>query len=368
MLQRLADSGVRIEVIRPGCARPARRTVAALRGSRRQAACRAYEAPRCTSAMIAIARRASASEYRGPFRATNTCSHEQPDGTTGGEGIEPKSFPGPKPGVFPLDHPPTVSRPRRIRPRREATTPRRPPLYAHAVADAPTALIMAAGRGTRMRSALPKVLHPVCGRPMLHWVIAAAQEAGAARVVCVTRPGDGVAEALPAGVGVGRAGRGRGHRRGGRSPRASSSTAAGTVLTLSGRPPADLRRADRRARRVARAARASAATMLTTEELDPAGLRPGGPRRPTARVERIVETKSTEGVPPEELAIREVNLGTYAFDAEALLDALSTPCPRSAASATSPRSSRSSASAATPSAPTRPRTRPARWASTTAPR
>ena len=31
---------------------------------------------------------------------------------------------------------------------------------------------------------------------MLHWVIGAAQEAGAARVVCVTRPGDGVAEAL----------------------------------------------------------------------------------------------------------------------------------------------------------------------------
>src|SRR3954463_14843382 len=63
-----------------------------------------------------------------------------------------------------------------------------------------TALIMAAGQGTRMRSALPKVLHPVCGVPMVHWVIAAARAAGADRVVCVTRPGDGVAEALPEGV------------------------------------------------------------------------------------------------------------------------------------------------------------------------
>src|SRR3954471_3778557 len=63
-----------------------------------------------------------------------------------------------------------------------------------------TALIMAAGQGTRMRSALPKVLHPVCGVPMVHWVIAAARAAGADRVVCVTRPGDGVAEALPDGV------------------------------------------------------------------------------------------------------------------------------------------------------------------------
>src|SRR4051795_5562625 len=63
-----------------------------------------------------------------------------------------------------------------------------------------TALIMAAGQGTRMKSELPKVLHPVCGVPMVHWVIAAARAAGADRIVCVTRPGDGVAEQLPEGV------------------------------------------------------------------------------------------------------------------------------------------------------------------------
>ncbi|MEA2478743.1 MAG: bifunctional UDP-N-acetylglucosamine pyrophosphorylase / glucosamine-phosphate N-acetyltransferase, partial [Thermoleophilaceae bacterium] len=40
------------------------------------------------------------------------------------------------------------------------------------MADSPTVLIMAAGHGTRMRSDLPKVLHPVCGRPMVHWVVA----------------------------------------------------------------------------------------------------------------------------------------------------------------------------------------------------
>ncbi len=39
-------------------------------------------------------------------------------------------------------------------------------------------------------------------------------------------------------------------------------------------------------------------------------------------MERIVETKSTAGVPDAELAVREVNLGTYAFDAPALLAAL----------------------------------------------
>ena len=46
-----------------------------------------------------------------------------------------------------------------------------------------TVLLMAAGRGTRMRSSLPKVLHPVCGRPMVEWVIDAARAAGAGEVV-----------------------------------------------------------------------------------------------------------------------------------------------------------------------------------------
>src|SRR5918992_389747 len=61
---------------------------------------------------------------------------------------------------------------------------------------APTVVIMAAGHGTRMRSAVPKVLHPVCGVPMIGWVVGAARAAGAGSVVCVTRPGMGVDEAL----------------------------------------------------------------------------------------------------------------------------------------------------------------------------
>ena len=44
---------------------------------------------------------------------------------------------------------------------------------------APTVVILAAGEGTRMRSALPKVLHPICGRPMILWPLLAAREAGA---------------------------------------------------------------------------------------------------------------------------------------------------------------------------------------------
>jgi len=44
-----------------------------------------------------------------------------------------------------------------------------------------TAVILAAGHGTRMRSRIPKVLHPICGRPMIDWVLEAVREAGVTR-------------------------------------------------------------------------------------------------------------------------------------------------------------------------------------------
>ena len=49
-----------------------------------------------------------------------------------------------------------------------------------------TAVILAAGLGTRMKSATPKVLHPIAGRPLLHYAVRAAFEAGVERAVVVT--------------------------------------------------------------------------------------------------------------------------------------------------------------------------------------
>jgi len=181
-----------------------------------------------------------------------------------------------------------------------------------------TVLIMAAGRGTRMRSATPKVLHRVCGKPMVEWVVDAARAAGAGRVVCVVRPGDGVAQGLPEAVAVAEQREGEGT--GAAVLAAREEVAAGPVVILSGDHP--LVTAEQIAGLVEEHRRAGAgATVLTTDQLEPAGY---GRivRDENGEVERIVETKYTEGVPAGELAIREINLGTYAFEAPRLFEAL----------------------------------------------
>ncbi len=183
----------------------------------------------------------------------------------------------------------------------------------------PTVLIMAAGHGTRMKSSLPKVLHPVCGRPMLHWVIDAAERAGAGRVVCITRPGEGVEEELPDGVEAAPQTSGEGTGSAVLAAR-DGITPDETVVVLSGDHP--LISAELIASLVERHEREqAAATLLTTDQIDPSGygriVRAGDDS-----VERIVETKHTDGVPADQLAIREVNIGTYAFAAGALFGAL----------------------------------------------
>ncbi|QDT51415.1 Bifunctional protein GlmU [Symmachiella dynata] len=50
---------------------------------------------------------------------------------------------------------------------------------------APVAIVLAAGKSTRMKSATPKVLHPLCGRPMIEYVLDAARSAGVERLVVV---------------------------------------------------------------------------------------------------------------------------------------------------------------------------------------
>jgi len=58
-----------------------------------------------------------------------------------------------------------------------------------------TAVILAAGQGTRMKSSLPKVLHPVAGKPLVHYPVRAALEAGCGEVVVVVGHGREAVEA-----------------------------------------------------------------------------------------------------------------------------------------------------------------------------
>ena len=184
--------------------------------------------------------------------------------------------------------------------------------------DAFTVLIMAAGKGTRMLSPVPKVLHQVCGKPLVEWVIDTAREAGAGRVVCVVRPGDGVAEGLPENVEVAEQHEGEGT--GAAVLAARDVVDDGPVVVLSGDQPL-VSPEELRALVADHVAQGAGATLLTTDGLDPAGY--GRIVRDSeGNFERIVETKYTEGVPAEELAIREVNLGTYVFEAPEVFLAL----------------------------------------------
>src|SRR6185312_15814880 len=64
------------------------------------------------------------------------------------------------------------------------------------------AIILAAGAGTRMKSALPKVLHAVAGLPMLGHVIQGLKQAGVSRIVVVTAPDAEAVRAYAAKAGA----------------------------------------------------------------------------------------------------------------------------------------------------------------------
>jgi len=183
------------------------------------------------------------------------------------------------------------------------------------------ALILAAGQGTRMRSATPKVLHELCGRPLVLWPVCAAQEAGADRVVVVDAPARALAGVLPEGVEL--AVQELADGTGGATAAGMAALGdrldgpvlviAGDVPLLSARTLAELLDAHARS--------GAAATMATTVLEDPGGYG-RVVRDASGRVLKVVETKSDGDATPAEREIKEVNTGIFAFDAAALRDAL----------------------------------------------
>ncbi len=173
------------------------------------------------------------------------------------------------------------------------------------------AVVLAAGLGTRMKSELPKVLHPLCGRRMVDYVLEAAVAATGARPLVVYSPAtaavreavsdsaDTALQAEPLGTGD--------------ALRAALAALPGDVeevLVLSGDVP--LVRADLLSALLeARAMDHAAISLVAVDAIDPTGL--GRVlRNEGGTVERIVEDKDATD---EERGISEINAGLYALDA-----------------------------------------------------
>ena len=172
-------------------------------------------------------------------------------------------------------------------------------------------IVLAAGLGTRMQSSKPKVLHELCGRPMLSYVLDAAEEVGHRRPLVVYSPPTaaitevfadradfalqeaplGTADAVKAALAV-------------------APADAAELLVLSGDVPLvdpdllaeliDLRRA-----------RSAAMALVGVHALDPEGLGRVVRSDDGGQVLRIVEQKDAT---PDELEIDEINAGVYVFD------------------------------------------------------
>jgi bifunctional UDP-N-acetylglucosamine pyrophosphorylase/glucosamine-1-phosphate N-acetyltransferase len=208
----------------------------------------------------------------------------------------------------------------------EYTTPQRvnwqsTSRYYDARVPEPTVVILAAGEGTRMRSKLPKVLHPLCGRPIIAWPVAAAREAVASRVIVVDNPKRRLNDLLPEGVetAIQEEPKGTGDAV---AAAAALIDPTSTVVVING--DVALLTAEAIKRLVEAHEAAGAAATMATMELDEPGTYGRVIRDKDGSVLRVAEAKTEGDATPEELEIREVNSGVYAFDGGALVAALQT--------------------------------------------
>ncbi|MCE9555288.1 MAG: NTP transferase domain-containing protein [Planctomycetes bacterium] len=183
--------------------------------------------------------------------------------------------------------------------------------------NSPVAVVMAAGKGTRMKSELPKVLIEVCGRPMVFYALEALRRAGVERLlVVIGYRADLVRETLVSESGVTfceqREQLGTGHAV--MMCREALSGHDGPVLVVAGDSP--LMQSDSIAALLAAFERDRPACILGTGYRD----NPVGLGRIVRDGERrflgIVEEKDAT---PQQREIREVNLSCYVFDAKELL-------------------------------------------------
>ncbi|HEV3405657.1 MAG TPA: bifunctional UDP-N-acetylglucosamine diphosphorylase/glucosamine-1-phosphate N-acetyltransferase GlmU [Candidatus Dormibacteraeota bacterium] len=180
-----------------------------------------------------------------------------------------------------------------------------------------TAVILAAGLGTRMRSRIPKVLHPICGRPMIDWVLLAVTEAGVRDVKVIASPHhaelaahlDGRAELV-----YQREPKGTAH--------ALQQIPAGElrgrqVLVVNGDSP--LLTAASMLKVIHAQQETNASAAIASVE-DPTRDDGRIVRTDRGELERIVERK--DATPEQKASIHEFNVGVYSFDGSKLEQAL----------------------------------------------
>lgn len=188
------------------------------------------------------------------------------------------------------------------------------------------AVILAAGKGTRMKSKLPKVLHKLCGSPMLSYVTSAVAAAGVEKTVVVVGYGaDLVAREVEGQAQVALQSEQLGTAHALMQAGPFLRDFPGQLLILCGDTP--LIEAGTLAQLVeGHRVAGSAATVLTAEMEDPTGygrvIRDG-----LGRVAKIVEQKDAS---PEEKKVREVNTGIYCFEVAGLFDELNRITPTNA--------------------------------------
>lgn len=180
------------------------------------------------------------------------------------------------------------------------------------------AVILAAGKGTRMKSALPKVLHEIGGKPMVQHVLDAAHIAGANKKVVVVGFG---AECVETALGnqaefvVQEEQLGTGHAV--MQAKEYLRDFDGTVMVLCGDTPLLTGETLKKLFAEHKSA-AAAATVLTAHMPNPTGY--GRViRDASGQVLKIVEQKDANS---RELAVNEINTGIYCFERAALFDAL----------------------------------------------
>jgi bifunctional UDP-N-acetylglucosamine pyrophosphorylase/glucosamine-1-phosphate N-acetyltransferase len=185
-----------------------------------------------------------------------------------------------------------------------------------------TVIVLAAGEGKRMKSSLPKMLHPLLGRTLLGHVLAATEALYPVRTIVVVGHGadqltahlaavapDAVTVLQEAQLGTGHAAR---------LALEAYGPAEGTVVVVNGDVPL-LRPSTLRSLVEAHEAAGAAATVLTAEVEQPYGLGRVIRDGVTGAVDAIVEERDAT---PEQRAVTEINAGVYAFEASLLAQSL----------------------------------------------